>query len=104
MRTALTLKDIRDLVEGSHHCPRSVLGRHEVEHDGRRAGAVRAFLPDTRQAWVIESQLHPPRPMRQLHPAGLFEAICPLPERQARPRYQLRCIDGGGATTPLHDP
>ena len=104
MRTALTLKDIRDLVEGSHHCPRSVLGPHEVEHDGRRAVAVRAFLPDTQQAWVIESQLQPPRPMRQLHPAGLFEAICPLPERQARPRYQLRCIDGGGATTTLHDP
>ena len=104
MRTALTLKEIRDLVEGSHHCPRALLGPHEVEHEGRRAVAVRAFLPEMRQAWVIESEAHPPRPMRQIHPAGLFEAICPLPERQARPRYQLRYTDRGGATTTLHDP
>src|SRR5687768_11947554 len=77
--------------------------------------AVRAFLPDTRQAWVLDPAHGGARPMRRLHPAGLFEAICPLSNTASgpldsptasgpRPAYQLRAIDHEGQMKTLHDP
>ena len=41
--------------------------------------------------------------MRRIHPAGLFEAICPLPEQPSQ-RYQLRVAGNDGEETTMHDP
>ena len=43
--------------------------------------------------------------MRRIHPAGVFEAICPLPGGEGPPRYLLRVADQGGQKiTTMHDP
>ena len=47
----------------------------------------------------------PALPMRRIHPAGLYEAICPLPAGNGSPRYMLRVAeDDGKKTTTMHDP
>ena len=91
-------------MEGRHEDPFELLGPHEVEYDGQRAVAIRAFLPQSRQAWVVESAHSGGRPMRRIHPAGLYEAICPGGSRPLPFRYQLRIEDQCGMTTTIHDP
>ncbi len=111
MRTQVALDAIAPIVYGYHENPFDVLGPHEIDHDGRRALAVRAFLPDTQRAWVVDEAHGAPRPMRRIHPAGLFEAICPLEANghlatapPAAPQYQLRALTRSGETTTMHDP
>ena len=47
--------------------------------------------------------------MRRIHPAGFFEAICPLPDGKSNgkgsSRYLLRIAEAGGKNiTTMHDP
>ena len=105
MRTTLSLDKIGQLVEGRHENPFELLGPHEVQDSGRRAMAVRAFLPKTQRAWVIDpAHEKAARPMRRIHPAGLFEAICPAPSGDATPRYMIRSADEDGKKNTMHDP
>jgi len=99
------LREIDRLVSGRHPDPGALLGPHEVQAEGRKALAVRAFLPNAPQAWVIDPG-HPeaPRPMRRIHPAGLFEAICPMTDSRLRDQYQLQVADRQGTRTVMHDP
>jgi 1,4-alpha-glucan branching enzyme len=97
------LESVHQLVEGKHQNPFELLGPHEVDDSGRRVLAVRAFLPQSSQAWVVDSaHREVARPMRRIHPAGLFEAICPLDDQA--PRYLLRVADAGGKKVTMHDP
>ena len=90
MRTTVALESIRQLIEGRHENPFELLGPHEVDESGRRALAVRAFLPHSSQAWVVDpGHAEATQPMRRIHPAGLFEAICPVREGNGKSRYVL---------------
>ena len=99
MRTAVTLESVGALVEGRHENPFELLGPHEIECDGSKAVAVRAYLPHSTQAWVLPEHHQDARPMRRIHPSGLFEAICPWTDDPHRLRYQLRVADEGGQTS-----
>ncbi len=105
MRTSVDLDQIGQLLELRHENPFEVLGPHAVEDRGNRAVAVRAFLPQSSQAWVIDRE-HPsvPRPMRQIHPAGFFEAICPLEEPPRPASYHLEVCDSQGNRQTMFDP
>src|SRR5262249_6240954 len=104
-RTTVALENVGRLVEGRDENPFAVLGPHEVVDEGRRALAVRAFLPQSTQAWVIDQAVDAgaPRPMRRIHPAGLFEAIGPLPAGGAK-KYLLKPADERGNRATMHDP
>ncbi len=105
MRTSVELDSIGRLIDGTHENPFSVLGPHLVEQSGRQALAVRAFFPDNSQVWLIDkAQASAPRPMRRIHPAGLFEAICPVAEAHGPDRYLLQVNDSDGNAVVLHDP
>ena len=105
MRTTAALEKIGQLLEGRHENPFELLGPHEVDHSGHRVLAVRAFLPHSRQAWVVDpAHGETPRPMRRIHPAGLFEAICPVPEDGGSPRYMIQVAEESGEKTTMHDP
>jgi 1,4-alpha-glucan branching enzyme len=114
------------VVYGYHENPFEVLGPHEVEQNGRRALAVRAYLPEAQRAWVVDPAHGVTRPMRRIHPAGLYEAV--VEERAKRseergydssssqsslldprcshlaPSYQLRVTYKSGETHTMHDP
>ena len=102
MRTQVSLDNVGALLNGRHPDPFHLLGPHEVEQNGRRALAVRAFLPQGDQVWVLDKAHQVSHPMRRIHPAGLYEAICPLQEDHAG--YQLRVADEQGRMTTMHDP
>ncbi|MDZ4778787.1 MAG: 1,4-alpha-glucan branching protein GlgB [Planctomycetia bacterium] len=105
MRTSVGLDTVGRLLSGSAENPFDLLGPHQVDDRGRPALAVRAFLPQSTQAWVIDQQHgDAPRPMRRIHPAGLFEAICPMVEQNGAPQYLLQVADEQGRTTTMHDP
>jgi 1,4-alpha-glucan branching enzyme len=112
VRTSVLLEEVGQLVAGRHENPFELLGPHEVVASGRQAIAVRAFLPRSSQAWVIEQAHETPRPMRRIHPAGLFEAICPLANGdgcadgndKGAGRYMIRAVEEGGRKTTMHDP
>ena len=104
MRTSVLLDKVGQLVDGHYENPFELLGPHEVEVSGRKALAVRAYLPQTEQAWVVDGAHEITRPMRRIHPAGLFEAICPQPEEESRPHYKLRIAENGGEKKDMHDP
>ncbi len=103
MRTQVSLDHVGALIEGRLGEPAAVLGPHEVGNDERRALAVRAFLPDSQQAWVLDPAHKVSHPMRRIHPAGLFEAICPVVDNEAS-RYQFRVADQQGSVETIHDP
>ncbi len=94
------------LIEERDENPFDLLGPHVVEDQGRRALAVRAYLPHSTQAWVVDPAQAPgvPQPMRRIHPAGLFEAICPLPTTGSANKYLLQTADESGNRISMHDP
>jgi 1,4-alpha-glucan branching enzyme len=105
VRTKVGLQSIAQLVEGRLENPFEVLGPHVINDGGRKALAVRAFLPHLTQAWVVDpahQEAH--RPMRRVHPSGLFEAICPLSEEVQQPRYVIEAADDSGRKYTMHDP
>ena len=105
VRTNVGPEQVVPLLEGRHENPFELLGPHPVVANGRAAMAVRAYLPDSQQAWVVDAAHDHIRPMRRIHPAGLFEAICPMPiTDSAKSNYLLRVADNQGAQTMLHDP
>jgi 1,4-alpha-glucan branching enzyme len=106
MRTTIALEKVGRLIEGRDENPFDLLGPHEIEDKGRRALAVRAFLPHSTQAWVVDPAAAPgaPQPMRRIHPAGLFEAICPLPPAGSANKYLLQTADERGNRATMHDP
>ena len=103
LRTTVELDKIGTLIEGRLEDPTLVLGPRAVEQAGRRALSVRAFLPDTRQAWVVDPLQAVQHPMRRIHPAGLYEAICDMPT-QTNHKYLLRSVDQNGKQSTAHDP
>ena len=67
--------------------------------------AVRAFLPHSTRAWVIDpANAEASRPMQRIHPGGLFEAICPHPNGDGPVRYMIRAADEAGKKTMTYDP
>jgi 1,4-alpha-glucan branching enzyme len=104
VRTGVTLEQIGALIEGQHENPFALLGPHAVECDGRRAMAVRAYLPNSPQAWLVDQSHGEIRPMRRIHPAGIFETICPWEASETAFEYQLQVADESGNTNVIHDP
>jgi 1,4-alpha-glucan branching enzyme len=116
MKTQLPLHSISPVIYGYHENPFEVLGPHEIEQNGRRALAVRAYLPEAQQAWVVDPAHGVSRPMRRIHPAGLYEAVVeeataannkrtPAPNPQSpTPSYQLKVTYKSGETHTMHDP
>ncbi|MFV2067992.1 MAG: 1,4-alpha-glucan branching protein GlgB, partial [Pirellulales bacterium] len=104
MRTRVALGEIGSLLEGRHEDPFQLLGPHEVCDGQRKAMAVRALLPGSRQAWVVDLADGTSHPMRRIHPAGLYEAVCPHQEGRPLNRYALRFADQRGEQTMMRDP
>ncbi len=97
--------DVDLVVHATHWDPFQVLGPHEFQADCQRGRAIRAFLPEAAQAWVLDlSQGEPGRrcPMTRLHPDGFFEALF-LDRREAFP-YRILTEDHRGHSWQRVDP
>ncbi len=70
MRTNVSLESIHQLIEGRHENPFELLGPHVVDDSGRQALAVRAFLPQSSQAWVVDRVAERSGAADAAHPSG----------------------------------
>jgi 1,4-alpha-glucan branching enzyme len=104
VRPTLPTDAVNKLLEGRLENPFELLGPHVVEHSGGRAVAIRAYLPDTTQAWVVDRAHQVLRPMYRVHPAGLYEAVCPWTGNEFRRQYLLQVADREGRRATMHDP
>lgn len=104
MRTQLSLQGISGLIEGVLENPAQMLGPHPIEDGGRRAVSVRAYLPESEQVWLVDAEQNTLRAMRRVHPAGFYEALCPIGSADQTAKYRLRVASKSGEIIDMHDP
>lgn len=103
MLNTTKLYDIFHIVDGEHGDPHTILGMHEVEQDGKKMVAVRAFLPGATSIVVIDhANKRKKYPMELVHKGGFFEAT--IEDREEWFRYQLEYTDYSGNTWRNYDP
>ena len=89
--------DINLLIHADHWNPFGILGPHEVSVGNTKARIVRAFLPEAREAWVVDLDRGEPGvrvPMERIHPDGLFEYV--FHDRSETFPYRLALEDHEG--------
>jgi 1,4-alpha-glucan branching enzyme len=102
--TTVSANDIQRISSAEHHDPFEVLGCHPVVANGKPAVAVRAFLPDVAEAFVIRAEggKHHEKRLERIGDAGFFEAIFEN-ETQAF-RYRLKKVYRSGESQIVADP
>jgi len=99
----LPFEQAEQLVKGDHWDPLSILGLHLASTSGFNGFAIRCFLPDAQDvAVLIDTQTQPAIPMKRIHDAGLFEAVCPCTADTLS--YRLRITNYWGQVREQHDP
>ena len=87
MEATISLAEIYSILYHEHRDPFQILGAHEVTFRERKTVAIRCFLPLARQAWIVALDNDKRYPLKLLHEAGFYEAICD--DRQQVFRYQI---------------
>jgi len=101
MQFTVTQDQLERILQVQHHDPFEVLGAHLIELEGRPAVAVRAFLPQAEQVWVVP-MAGDPRPMHRKEGTDFFEAL--FPERNEIFGYRLRILEKTGEESLIADP
>lgn len=92
MALTVASEQIDRIVWNQHHDPFEVLGPHPVQHEGKNAWAVRAYLPTAEAAWVLLPEQRKEYPMQVSHHPHFFECIL---EVETLGNYQLRIQEEG---------
>jgi len=98
-----SLKDhVKLIVNANHWDPFQVLGNHIIAKERTKAVAIRAFLPEAEETWVVETRTKKLFPMQKIHKAGFFEAI--ITEKKDIFPYRIRIKSYDGAISEFYDP
>jgi len=98
--TTAAEEEIEQILRAEHADPFHVLGAHPVRLKGKPAVAIRAFVPDAAELWVLRET--GTFPLERIHAGGLFEAVFPG-ESQVFP-YRLRARNAEGQEWEFDDP
>lgn len=101
MTQIVSQNEIDAIVGTNHHDPYQILGTHECEVKGKKAVAVRAFLPDAVKAEVIDTSNGEAFKMEKLHDAGFFEAV--VTQRKQNFPYRIKSHYENGASAEFYD-
>jgi 1,4-alpha-glucan branching enzyme len=77
MKTTAPSDAVQRIISAGHHDPFSVLGAHVVNIKGKRAVAVRAFLPEAKKASVIHKATSAEYEMIKIMEEGFYEVLLP---------------------------
>jgi 1,4-alpha-glucan branching enzyme len=86
--------EIDQIIHSDHSDPFHILGAHPIETGPPTSAglAIRAFLPEAKEAWVVPNDLPDgPIAMERVRPEGFFLVL--LPGRDLPFAYQLRILD-----------
>lgn len=95
-------EEIKLIVNAKHWDPFQVLGCHLIEKEGKKSIAIRAFLPEAEEAWVIDLHTKKMYQMEKIYAAGFFEAI--VVEKTKVFPYQIRMKSLEGIISEFYDP
>ena len=104
MQTQINLNTLSSIIDGVNANPASVLGPHAIQVDGKNAVAVRGYFPGFDQAWLLDDRNAATRPMRRIHPSGVYEGLMPQHESSTIPQYRFRLSNSTGKTIEMQDP
>jgi len=95
MLTTIDSSDILAIVNSTHNSPHNILGMHLVKvkigGKSKTVVAVRAFLPNAKEALVISTEKDAVEfEMEKVHNDGLFEAIIWDRDKKFRYKFQIR--------------
>src|SRR4030042_3071557 len=93
---------IKLIINADHRDPFEVLGNHIIDQESGRLVAVRAFLPEASEAWVVDVKTKKLHPMEKIHKAGFFQAI--FPEKKDVFSYRIRMKSLKGTVSEFCDP
>lgn len=100
----MTKKELKEqiklIINADHWDPFRVLGIHIIDSENKRA-AVRAFLPETQEAWVVDLEAKKSYTMEKIHEAGFFEAN--VEKKKVFP-YLIRIKSHEGKLSEFYDP
>ena len=100
--SALANEAISKLVSGNISYPQVLLGPHSLGDTDRVA--VRAFLPQADEAWIVNESQSVAQPMTRVNNSGLFESICSSQIfNTTLGKYQFRYTQGNKIMS-VHDP
>ena len=91
MPVTVAPEQIDRIVWNQHHDPFEVLGPHLIQQDGKTVWAVRTYLPNASQAWVVLPETRSELAMAASHNPHFFECVL---EVQDLPNYQLKYKEG----------
>ncbi|HMO84757.1 MAG TPA: hypothetical protein PKC18_07550 [Lacipirellulaceae bacterium] len=86
MRSLVDVNALHPLIHGYHENPFEVLGPHEIEDNGRRALAVRAYLPKSQQEGYAKAH-----PRAVIVPPVFIGENCRLEDSVVGPNAVLDC-------------
>ena len=95
-------EQIKLIVNANHWDPFQVLGNHIIEKEGRKSVAIRAFLPEAEEAWVIDLHAKKLYQMEKIHAAGFFEVV--VVEKKKVFPYKIRIESFEGIVSEFYDP
>jgi len=93
----MSAQDIDSIVHSAHWDPFGILGPHELTIKGAKALAIRAFLPESRKAWIVDLTSGEPGvrvPMERVHPDGFDVATFPGKTRDLPYRIAVENHEG----------
>jgi 1,4-alpha-glucan branching enzyme len=97
------LKDqIKLIVNANHPDPFQVLGNHIIGEGNEKAVAIRAFLPEAKEAWIIDIKTKNSHQMEKIHKDGFFETI--VSGKNDIFPYRIRTESFEGLTSEFYDP
>jgi 1,4-alpha-glucan branching enzyme len=92
---------IEAIIKTDHHDPFQILGMHETELKKKPAVVVRAFLPDSEKAEIVDVANGETFPMNRLHDSGFFEGV--VTSRKNTFAYRLKSHYANGASSEFYD-
>ena len=103
MNPLLDIDALTALAECRNDSPFSLLGPKTLGTASTAETTVRAFLPTSAKAWLLDSPETAGIPMRRVSEHGLFEAKF-FPKTNRKHAYQLRVEEANGECRVMHDP
>jgi len=99
-KTTAVVEEIEQILHAEHADPFHVLGAHPVHLKGKPAIAIRAFVPDAAELWVLRET--GAFPLQRIHAEGFFEAV--FPSESQIFHYRLRAKNADGQEWDFDDP